>query len=98
MAGSFITRSLNLCSKNKALADSNVTPDKLALAVVLVQPLQPHVLSGVSRGDHLKSNFRFQELTQRYLRENPPDLKQLMEDFKMKSVEYWKGRSALSWN
>jgi len=71
------------------------TVDALALACVLAQPFQAMVLSGASNTEQLLSNTAALEVLERLDLEV---VKDLMAVCITDPEEYWKERSALSWN
>jgi len=75
-----------------------VAPDALALACILAQPFCPRVLSGAVSGEQLESNYKAIEIATLLKNEKSYLLNELMEGCLMPSEEYWKERSALSWN
>ena len=84
-----------LSSRNSAKLSCE--PDQLALACILAQPFEPHVLSGAVTPEQLTSNWKAQQISDQ-LRSEPVLLNELLEACVMKSEDYWAERSALAWN
>mmetsp|Transcript_7519 Transcript_7519/g.16319 ORF Transcript_7519/g.16319 Transcript_7519/m.16319 type:complete len:351 (+) Transcript_7519:107-1159(+) len=74
--------------------------DALALGAILAQPFQPRVLSGAVTKEQLRSNLDALSVAEKLMgtEEGKEVLKELMDECKMESEEYWKERSALKWN
>lgn len=71
------------------------SPDAVALAVAMLQPFQPMVLSGAASVEHLRSNARALELV---LELSQEDVDGILEALRQEPSEYWADRSALAWN
>jgi aryl-alcohol dehydrogenase-like predicted oxidoreductase len=77
------------------LLQFNSTPDALALACVIKQPVQPMVLSGAATVQQLQQNFAALELAEKL----PEDvLQRLQEALKQPAQQYWDERAKLMWN
>jgi len=72
-------------------------PDALALACVLAQPFEPHVLMGAVTPEQVASNLGAIDVCER-LKAEPERLATLMAATRQESGAYWKDRAALSWN
>ncbi len=73
----------------------DVTIDAVALAVILNQPWSNVVLSGAATGEHLTSNLKAIEITNRL---DGGVTEELIETFAESPSDYWATRSGLSWN
>ena len=81
----------------KHAAELDCSPDALALACVLAQPFEPHVLSGAVTADQVQSNLGALPIAER-LRGDPELLGRIMGETRQDSEEYWAERAALAWN
>ena len=72
-------------------------PDALALACVLAQPFEPHVLMGAVTVDQVASNLEALAVAER-LRADPELLGRIMGETRQDSGAYWRARAALAWN
>lgn len=79
---------------SRVAADLGVTPDALALAVVLHQPWVDVVLSGAATSEVLAANLAALEVDSDAVADAAARLAGLAEE----PERYWKTRSALSWN
>lgn len=82
----------------EAAAELDVAPDALALAAVMAQPFEPMVLSGAVTADQFQSNLGAIELADALRGEKAPVLQKLTQDLRCDADDYWKDRSALTWN
>jgi aryl-alcohol dehydrogenase-like predicted oxidoreductase len=71
------------------------SPDAVALAVAMLQPFQPMVLSGAASVEHLQSNARALKLVQELSQE---EVDEILGALRQEPSEYWAERSALAWN
>lgn len=84
---------------SEASALLNTTPDAMALAVALVQPFSPMVLSGGASVNHVRSNMKAHALVDRLKSESSQKiLRTLLEKSKVEPNTYWTTRSQLAWN
>ena len=83
--------------EEKHAAELDCSPDALALAVVLAQPFEPHVLSGAVTTDQIASNLGALPVAER-LRGDPELLGRIMGETRQDSEAYWAERAALAWN
>ena len=81
----------------KHAAELDCAPDALALACVLAQPFEPHVLSGAVTADQVSSNLGALAIADR-LRGDPELLGRIMGETRQDSEAYWAERAALAWN
>ena len=81
----------------KHAAELDCSPDALALACVLAQPFEPHVLSGAVTADQVSSNLGALPVAER-LRGDPELLGRIMGETRQDSEAYWAERGALAWN
>lgn len=74
--------------------------DALALAVVLLQPFRPMVLSGAATVEQLRSNAAALGLADRLAADGAAavDVQQLLEACRQDPQQYWDERSKLAWN
>lgn len=75
-------------------------PDQLALGAVLAQPFRPRVLSGAVTTEQFRSNYKALNVAETLVESKlgKEILKELMDECRMESGQYWKDRSALAWN
>ena len=78
-------------------AELDCAPDALALACVLAQPFEPHVLSGAVTADQVTANLGALAVADR-LRADPELLERIMGETRQDSEAYWAERAALAWN
>ena len=78
-------------------AELDCAPDAVALACVLAQPFEPHVLSGAVTADQVASNLGAIAVADR-LRTDPELLGRIMGETRQDSEAYWAERAALAWN
>ena len=81
----------------KHAAELDCSPDALALACVLAQPFEPHVLSGAVTAGQVASNLGAISVAER-LKADPELLKRIMGETRQDSEAYWAERGALAWN
>jgi aryl-alcohol dehydrogenase-like predicted oxidoreductase len=81
----------------KHAAELDCSPDALALACVLAQPFEPHVLSGAVTADQVAMNLGAIAVAER-LRGDPELLGRIMDETRQESEAYWAERAALAWN